>query len=510
MLFHSPEFVFAFLPLVFGGYLLAHRLAGWDAALGWLAASSLFFYGQWSLWLAGLLLGSILVNYGLARAILQTLDRGRVARSLLIAGVTVDLGLLGYFKYTNFFLDNLAAALGTDLGHAQIILPVGISFYTFIQIGFLVEVYNRQIESFRFGHYLVFGSFFPCITAGPIILQRDIMPQLSAKRPFGVDPLRITVGLTVFLIGLTKKLVLADNISPFADAVFDGVGAGGAVGPAVAWTGALTYTLQLYFDFSGYSDMALGLGHLFGLNLPLNFNSPLKASSISDFWRRWHMTMTRFFTNYLYSPMAMTMMRRSMRQGHSRPHRFLLATAIPVTWTFVLAGLWHGAGWTFILFGLIHGLALAVNHGWREARLGAIPAPLGWALTMAVVIAGLVVFRAPDLGVAFSMLGAMVGMVSPPVTAAAGLATAWVEVDLPLAAAWIGALGLLALAAPNSQQIMRRFWYSSDPQPEDLANDADQGAGWRPTVAWGIAGAVLLAVALGSLSGDTAFVYYQF
>lgn len=508
MLFHSPEFIFAFLPLCFFGFLAVHRFAGWDWALLWLAGASLVFYGQWSLALAALLLVSILFNYATAKAIHAT--EGRLSNGFLIGGVVANLGLLGYFKYTNFLLENVNAILTTNVPETHIILPVGISFYTFIQIGFLVEVYNRQVTEFKFAHYLLFGSFFPCVTAGPIILQKEMLSQFQSARPARLDGLRIAVGLTVFGLGLAKKLVLADNIAPYADAIFNGVADGGAVGAGTAWIGALAYTLQLYFDFSGYSDMALGLGHLFGLQLPLNFDSPLKATSITDFWRRWHMTMTRFFTNYLYSPIAMRMMRRSMRNRYGRWPRFFLATAVPVAWTFVLAGLWHGAGWTFVIFGLIHGIALATNHGWREAGMASLPRPAGWLLTMAVVIVGLVFFRATNVPVALTLLSSMLGLSTLDAGAGVTLdAVIWITTDTTMALVWIAVLASIALGAPNTHQIMQGHWYSSDPQSEDEVDSASWCA-WRPTRAWAVVGAVVLAVTLGSLTGDTAFLYYQF
>jgi alginate O-acetyltransferase complex protein AlgI len=267
----------------------------------------------------------------------------------------------------------------------------------------------------------------------------------------------------------------------------------------------LAYTLQLYFDFSGYSDMALGIGQMFGLKLPLNFNSPLKACSITDFWRRWHMTMTRFFTNYLYSPIAMKMMRRAVRRSYGPKMRFLAVSALPVTATFALAGLWHGAGWTFVVFGLIHGLALATNHGWREARMPA-PSPVaGWLLTMGVVLLGLVFFRAASVPVALSVLAGMMGL---GVDLAGGGASevAVVVVDAPSALAWILVLGTIVLTCPNSQEIMQRHWFSSDPEPEA----GSKWLAWQPTVAWGLVGAIALAAALDSMSGATAFLYYQF
>ncbi|HSA80024.1 MAG TPA: MBOAT family O-acyltransferase [Geminicoccaceae bacterium] len=505
MLFHSPAFIFAFLPICFLGFVLIHRFWGWERALSWLAAASIFFYGQWSLALAALLTGSILTNYAVVRVLLAKLDQRRLASSILMGAIAANLSLLAYFKYANFFIDNIDALLGPVLSHIKVILPIGISFYTFIQIGFLIETYNGQVKEVSFTHYFLFGSFFPCVTAGPIILQKEMMRQFAAPRAGGVDVSAVAVGLTVFGIGLFKKLVLADNIAPFADAVFDGAAAGAVATTTTAWIGALAYTLQLYFDFSGYSDMALGIGQMFGLKLPLNFNSPLKACSITDFWRRWHMTMTRFFTNYLYSPIAMRMMRRALQRSYGPRTRFLAVIALPVTATFVLAGLWHGAGWTFIVFGLIHGLALATNHAWREARMPALSPLAGWLLTMGVVVLGLVFFRAASVPVALSLLASMIGL-GADTAAAISSEVAVVGVDAFLALAWIVVLGTIALTCPNSQEIMRHHWFSSDPEPES----GPKWLVWQPTVAWGLVGAIALAAALGSMSGDTAFLYYQF
>jgi alginate O-acetyltransferase complex protein AlgI len=522
MLFHSPAFIFGFLPLCFLGFAAVHRLWGWDAALLWLAGASLVFYGQWSPALAALLLGSILFNYGAARLLLARVDERRLARRLLLAAIAANLALLGYFKYTNFLIDNVNLLARGALPHLDILLPVGISFYTFVQIGFLVEVYNRQVGEIRFGHYLLFGSFFPCVTAGPILLQKDMLPQLAKARRASLDSTRIAVGLTVFGIGLLKKLILADNIAPFADGVFDGAAAGVPFGTSLAWIGALAYTLQLYFDFSAYSDMALGISYLFGLELPLNFNSPLKACSLADFWRRWHMSMTRFFTSYLYPLIAVPMTRRALQRSYGRTARFLVATALPIGATFVLAGLWHGAGWTFVVFGLIHGLALAVNHGWREARMPALPPAAGWLLTMAVVITGLVFFRAADVPTALALLASMAGLGPVDVLHAAasqglgprlgpdfGPDLARVAVDASAALIWILVLGTIALTCPNTQQLMWRHWFSSDPRPEG-EHSWPLWLIWRPTFGWSLVGAILLAAALGSISGHGGFLYYQF
>jgi len=511
MLFHSYEFIFGFLPATFAIFVIVHKLLGRPQALLWLIAASFIFYGQWSPLHAALLGASIVVNFGFARALIALKENKAASRAVLLAGVTANLGALGYFKYTNFLLENINAFAGTGFSNLEVFLPIGISFYTFIQIGYLVETYNRQVNETKLADYALFASFFPYITAGPIVLQREMMAQYHAQQTKLLDAGRIATALSVFGIGLFKKLALADSIAPFADTVFNGVAGGAPVGMDVAWVGALAYTLQLYFDFSGYTDMALGVGMLFGLKLPLNFNSPLKAGSIMDFWRRWHMTMTRFFTNYLYTPLAVAMMRRALTKRHGATRRFLLAVAMPISFTFLLAGIWHGAGWTFVVFGLIHGVALAVNHAWREASMPRMPHSVGWLMTMGVVVTGLVVFRAPDMATATTILLSMTGL-DAFLAAGTAQAMAPVTVDLIAGQGWILLLAAIALICPNVQQIMRNNWYSSDPAPEEDADESRTPAWlrWRLSPTWALASGVVLTIALASLSGDTQFVYYQF
>ncbi len=500
MLFHSYQFIFGFLPLCFLGFGVIVRWRGWQAGIVWLAAASLVFYGQWSVLHAAILAGSIVVNYAFAVLLIKARERAKPAFALLMTALACNLGLLIYFKYTNFLIDNLNTVFGTATPHLQIVYLVGISFFTFIQIGVLCEIYSGQLSSIRFSHFFLISSFFPCVTAGPILLQKEMLPQFAEEQRSPFNPLRIAVALTVFGIGLFKKLVLADSIAPYANSAFDGVAAGAAIDAAGAWIGALAYTLQLYFDFSGYSDMAVGIGYLFGFRLPLNFNSPLKATSIIDFWRRWHMTMTRFFTTYLYTPMGFSLMRRAVKGRYSKPKRFLVAVALPVVLTFVLAGVWHGAGWTFIVFGLIHGFALAINHAWREAAMPALPRWTGWLLTMAVVVTGLVIFRADTLGVAVAMLTAMAGFATP---APAVISMAGMAPPLLL----IAALMAIALLFPNTQQLMCNHRISTD-----LASRHSGRFGWvwQPSSGWALATWLLLAVSIGLMAGETSFVYYQF
>lgn len=504
MIFHSFEFILVFLPLTYLGFLGAHRLAGWTGAFRFLLAASLVFYAQWSAAFAVILLVSILGNYWIGNLIIEAGSQPRKAWAILLSAIALNLMALAYFKYSNFLIDIANALTGAGASHVSLMLPVGISFYTFVQIGYLVEAYNGQVVKPGLDRYALFSAFFPCVTAGPLVLQREVLDQMQDRRDPAFDVQRLAVGLTMFGIGLFKKVFLADSIAPFANTVFDGATSGEGLTTAIAWLGALAYALQLYFDFSGYSDMALGLGLMFGLKLPLNFDSPFKATSISDFWRRWHMTMTRFFTTYIFTPLAMRAMRSAGGRGAGRLERFLMTGAVPAMVTFVVAGVWHGAGWQFVVYGIIHGLAIAINLGWREARLPMPPAVVGWFLTMAVVVSGLVVFRAPTLGVALTMLADMwsFGLNGAP-------ATNLVTINQRMALSTIVLLGAIVLLMPNSQQILHRHWISSDLMPSTVRTAAGLLT-WRPSFALSLGLAATLTIAIASIGAGTTFVYYQF
>jgi alginate O-acetyltransferase complex protein AlgI len=503
--FNTLQFILVFLPVCYAGFLLAHRGFGWRGVYAYLALASLVFYAQFSLTLAAVLAASITANFVLGRVILALRERGGAWAATAVA-VLLNLVALGYFKYANFFIDIANQASGRGISHLDIIVPVGVSFFTFTQIGYLIEASSGQANRVGFTKYALFAGFFPCVTAGPLLLQRDMFAQMQDRTDPAFSPQSLAIGLTLFGIGLFKKVILADSFAPHADAVFDGAAVGAALTMGQAWIGGLSYTLQLYFDFSGYSDMAIGIACLFGFKLPLNFNSPFKATSISDFWNRWHMSMTRFFTTYLYTPMAFRRAREATVKRHGRFRKWLFAGALPVFWTFVVAGIWHGAGWTFVVFGLIHGLALAVNHGWREWRLPS-PGPwLGWAMTMAVVVTGLVVFRAPDVGTAGTILA---GMWGAEFWAGAPQSMAAVALDAPYALALIGLGAALVLLPPNSQEIMRSHWVSSDVMPDRMA-PAPAWLRWSPSAAWAAAAAAMLVIAATSIGDGGAFLYYDF
>lgn len=504
MAFNSLQFLLIFLPLAYGGFLLVHRGLGWSAVYPYLAIVSLIFYAQFSLMLALILTISILANFGVGRLIISLKDR-RKARIVSIIGVLLNLCALGYFKYMNFFID-IGNQLGaTQFDHLDIILPIGISFYTFTQIGFLIEAAAGSVKPMSLGRYAVFAGFFPCVTAGPLLLQREIFEQMEKRTDSPFSSNRVAIALTMFGIGLAKKVIIADSIAPYSDLVFDGAAAGAYVSTGTAWIGALAYTFQLYFDFSGYSDMAIGLAFLFGLRLPINFNSPFKATSISEFWNRWHMTMTRFFTSFVYTHLAMRSLRRAQLNGSGRFWKWLTASALPVFYTFLVAGIWHGAGWTFVIFGLIHGFALAVNHGWREWELPPPPPLFGWAFTMLVVVIGLIFFRAESVDAAMIVLSSMWGVSS----ITADIAESIVSVDKAMAIAYLAVSTIIVLLAPNSHEIMRKHWVSSDRRPD--ADDTEHRiADWLPNAAWATSVGILLVIAVSAIGEGTKFLYYNF
>lgn len=504
MVFHSYQFILGFLPIVYIAFIVAHRVGGWTAAFQVLAAASIAFYAQWGSVLVVVLLASLAFNYYAGTLILRLAADRRRQRQMLIAAVLANLATLVWCKYTNFLVDIANQMTGSGLPHLAIAIPIGVSFFTFVQVCWLVEAYNGRVERPGFSRYMVFAAFFPCVTAGPLVMQREMLGQMAHRNDAAFEARRLAVGLTLFGMGLFKKVVLADSIAPYANQVFDAVAAGGVPCPTQAWIGALAYALQLYFDFSGYSDMAIGLGCIFGLKLPLNFDSPFKATSIADFWRRWHMTMTRMFTVYVFTPLAMRGIRAA--NGRGRLVRFLAVSGMPAVLTFLVAGIWHGAGWTFVVYGLIHGLAIAINAAWRDLVRIEMPSIVGWLLTMSVVVSGLVVFRAPDLAVAGTMLAWMwTGgfLIAVPPDAVQ------LVLDQRTALAMIVLFAAIVLLLPNTQQILHRYWPSSDERPERAAREAGLLA-WRPSLGASLATATAYTAALASIGAATSFLYYQF
>ena len=522
MLFNSYAFLFAFLPVALVGFFVLGRYSQrWAGA--WLTAASVFFYGWWNPAYVGLLLASILFNYTVGYALAH--EGGNATpvgrKALLIFGVAGNLSLLGYCKYANFFLVNLKELTGADFMLGQIILPLGISFFTFTQIAFLVDAYQGKAREYNFIHYCLFVTYFPHLIAGPVLHHKEMMPQFAQADTYRLRADNVSIGFVIFFIGLFKKVVLADNIAPYAGSAFDAAGNGQPLELFQAWGGALAYTMQLYFDFSGYSDMAIGLSRLFGIALPLNFHSPYKATNIIDFWRRWHMTLSRFLRDYLYIPL-----------GGS--HKGVVRRYINLAITMLLGGLWHGAAWTFVLWGGLHGCYLVINHAWhgvrkrlghdisRTRRMGRV---VGAAITFVAVVVGWVFFRATSLDAALEMLRAMAGMngVSLP----AALAPVLGSLREPLQDAglkfvlgggseflsmygWVTALSLIAFVGPNTQEIMRRWRPALDDGRVPRSYSGRGKFVWAPTSAWAIVMAIVATAGILSLSRPTEFLYFQF
>jgi D-alanyl-lipoteichoic acid acyltransferase DltB (MBOAT superfamily) len=494
MLFNSYEFLFVFLPLVFLGFLIVKR-ASLGLARIWLVFASFYFYAYWNLSFLPVLLFSIVFNFVMAHVIARSKSRdSRFKPAALAMAIIGNLALLCYFKYLTFFADILGATLRTDLTA----LPLGISFFTFTQLTYLIDVAYKQEQERDPIRYSLFVNFFPHLIAGPILHHTQMIPQFDFKSPKESPIENVAIGLVIFTFGLFKKVALADNVQPFVELAFSK----DAPNLFDAWTGVLAYTLQIYFDFSGYSDMAIGLARLFGIKFPMNFDSPYQAANIIDFWRRWHMTLSRFLRDYLYIPLG------GNRAGLGQfPNIFI---------TMFLGGLWHGAGWTFVIWGLMHATLLSINHVWRRIRYyyfgTAVPASqfetcAGWVLTFLAVTVTWVFFRANTLSQSAAIIGGMVGLngtgsqsmssCDGPLTCLTGIPTAWF---------WIGSLLTIVLFAPNVQQLMAPWNPTLDP----VRGGSLLRLKFKPSLTWAIGLGIMLAISIVSLSSNSQFLYYQF
>lgn len=515
MLFNSYVFLLAFLPVTaIGFFLLGHRSQLLAAC--WLAGASLFFYGWWDYRYLPLLLASITFNYWCAGHVRP--GRHVHARWMLAAAIGVNLALLVYYKYAGFFAASFSELMGMPRVILHIVLPIGISFFTFTQIAFLVDTYQGKVVERRFIHYLLFVTYFPHLIAGPVLHHKEMMPQFADPDIYRFSTRSMAVGVTIFCIGLAKKVLIADNIAPYAAPLFDHPDSPSLL---IAWSGVLAYTFQLYFDFSGYSDMAIGLSRMFGVRLPLNFDSPYKSQNIAEFWRRWHMTLSRFLRDYLYIPLG------GNRHGTTRRYANLMTTM-------VLGGLWHGAGWNFVIWGFLHGMYLTVHQLWLivAAALRFPVQAAGWKLvsvllTFAAVCVAWVFFRAPDMATAMTILHGMhggFGVALPdsimgslhalqPVLARLGVTSylggggAFIEVW-----GWIACAACIAFVFPNTQEIVRRYEPALDfvARPAGSATWLGRLLTWSPTGAWAIAIGVLALVSLLALNRPADFLYFQF
>jgi len=518
LLFNSFAFISVFLPIVLAGFFalarISHRLAA-----GWLTAASLVFYGWWDPDYIALLLASIVFNYLLGMRIARMHEAGRQkrGRQLLALAVIANLALLGYFKYAIFFVSSLQKLGNVSGPLPDIVLPLGISFFTITQIAFLVDAHRGQAREYNFTHYVLFVTYFPHLIAGPILHHREMMPQFDQRATYRLDWDNIAVGLTMFVLGLFKKTVIADDMAGFATPAFSAAAAGTPLTLLEAWGAALAYTFQIYFDFSGYTDMALGASRMFGIVLPLNFCSPYKASSIIDFWRRWHITLSRFLRDYVYISLG------GNRTTNAGRYRNLMLTML-------IGGLWHGAEWTFVFWGGLHGFYLVVNHGWRLIRsrltTAALPGEraLGTLVTFIAVVIGWVFFRAVDFTSAVSILAGMAGQhgVVLPLQwqSFTGGAEGWLashgvqfgtleHFDRVAQLKWLLFLLVFCWIAPNTQQILAAYRPALLTRGYGELEGATRSA-WRPNAAWLIGISSLAVVAVLSIERYSEFIYFRF
>jgi len=514
MVFSQYEFLLVFLPLAVGGYHFLLKRVSDRAALVWLVAASFAFYGYWSWTHLAFLVVLCLANAGLGLYLLH----GHAARKWVLAfGIALNLGLLGYFKYFDFMVANANALLKLELAPHHVLLPLGMSFFVFQKIAFLVDAYRRSVASFTVAGFVLFVFFFPQLIAGPIVHHREMMPQFQDRLARRANLRAVALGLSILIVGLAKKVLVADTLADQASRVFDAAAVGTPVAFLEAWCGTVAYSLQLYFDFSGYCDMAIGIALLFGFRLPVNFNSPYKATSLVDFWRRWHITLSRFLRDYLYIPLG------GNRHGAARHAATVFAVML-------LGGLWHGAGWTFVLWGAVHGAGLAANHLWRHWRGRDAQTSqrrdllsVGHLSTFFFVALAWVLFRAADLDAAAAMYRGLVGLngVALPESylghlGALGQRLAAVGVAFAPAQLFGGVeqvLGLAALLAfvfiaPNTQQWFR---FRGTARLRGAALAARRaGLVWRPNLPIGAAMAGLAVASLLLVARGGEFLYFQF
>jgi alginate O-acetyltransferase complex protein AlgI len=489
VLFNSLVFICGFLPLTLLGFFGLSRMLGQRAALGFLVLASLGFYGWWNpryLWLIAL---SVCVNHAVGRGLARVRAQEGRRRLLLTVGVAFNLGLLGYYKYANFFVDTLNAVAGTHFDLERILLPLAISFFTFQQIAFIVDASRGKTAPSSFLEYCFLVAFFPHLIAGPIVQHGELLSQLRPEA-FRPSARNLGLGATLFVAGLAKKVLIADPLAPWVSPVYDAGATLGAPDMAQAWVATVAYSFQLYFDFSGYSDMATGLARMFNFTFPQNFDSPYKANNIIDFWRRWHMSLSRFLREYLYFPLG------GSRRGPVRRYVNLMLTML-------LGGFWHGAGPGFVVWGGLNGLYLVLNHLWHAlrgedesgARRPWLWVELSGLATFVLVMLSRVFFRTPSLGEALEVLTGLSGR------SAAGLGTLQGHM-LPLAL--FALLWVAVRALPNTQQLL------ADDSPVTRPVQGVARLRFRLHPTWGLALAVLAVACLLSLQQVSEFLYFQF
>jgi alginate O-acetyltransferase complex protein AlgI len=545
MLFNSGEFLFVFLPAaLFGFYLLG--TVSRTSAIRWLILVSLVFYAWWRPVNVLIIAPSIVINFALARVLLRLNESEasrRASKTLLFLGIAFNVVFLGIFKYTDFIYSAINDLFSANLVLRHIILPLGISFITFQKIAFLIDVQAGRVRSFTFQDYCTFVLFLPQLIAGPIVHYREMMPQFhTASCRF--DKENFAIGLTLLAFGLFKKVVFADQIALHVTPIYNSAAAGEKMSFVLAWMAAIGFTLQIYFDFSGYTDMALGLARFFGIRLPPNFNSPLRASNIIEYWLRWNMTLTRFLTGYLYNPLVLWLTRRRLAKGkpgfggrNQTVGAFVSLLMGPTLVTMFVSGLWHGAGYGFIVWGLLHGCYLTINHAWRlvavrlwpdRPRYDRVMKPVGLVLTFVSVTTAMIFFRASTLTSAIDLVKGIIGLngvavpqalfdhLGPLTSTFHGIgvipAESWSSQDFGKTAIWIGFLMFVAFACPNTLQILARYEpaLGVKPQPTKFLIGRIKILEWGPSLPWAIAVSAIAGIAIVSIGGPSEFLYWQF
>ncbi|MDZ8185260.1 MAG: MBOAT family protein [Nostoc sp. ChiSLP02] len=501
MLFSSLQFIFLFLPITLLIFFWIGKYGYYRLAITWLLIASLFFYGWWNPRYLILLGTSIGLNFTIGSILNQEDNSPSKKKTLLSLGIASNIIILAWFKYANFFVSSAADILGINFNFQKIILPLGISFFTFQQITYLVDSYRGETKDTKFLDYCLFIAFFPKLISGPIVHNSELMQQFADKTIYRFNLENMAVGITIFSLGLFKKVVFADNIAVYASPVFNTAAAGVFPTFLESWIGALAYALQLYFDFSGYSDMAIGIARMFGIKLPTNFFSPYKAISISDFWRRWHITLSNFLRDYLYIPLG------GNRKGEIRRSLNLMITML-------LGGIWHGEGWQFLFWGGLHGAYLSINHQWnvlqKQYNLKTdnwISLKLAWLITFIAVVFGWVFFRAENMSTAFVIVKGMVGLnglLFSTQIIASGLKKAIIDICILLAIVWF---------TPNVQEWMSK--YEPVLNYEKIKKLSSNSLFWskfywQPNQSYAAIVSVLTAIALLHLTKVSEFVYFQF
>ncbi|MBM7649326.1 alginate O-acetyltransferase complex protein AlgI [Bacillus ectoiniformans] len=485
MLFNSFEFIFLFLPIVLVVYFILAGKHKHHLSIFWLVAASLFFYSWWNPIYSILIIGSMAFNYGIGKW-MNRIEDEPFRKKLLIFGIVGNVGLLGYFKYADFFIKNINFAFDANISLLHLMLPLAISFFTFQQIAYLVDTYRHETKEYNFLTYSLFVTFFPQLIAGPIVHHKEMMPQFAADDNKRLNIENVALGCYIFIIGLAKKVAIADTMAIWAN---DGFQSYTALTSAEAWITSLAYTMQLYFDFSGYCDMAIGIALLFNIKLPINFNSPYKSRNIQDFWRRWHMTLGRFLTQYIYIPLG------GNRKGEMRTYFNIFAI-------FAISGFWHGAGWTFIIWGVMHGVASIICRAWGKLNIQ-LPYLVSWFITFQFVNVAWVFFRAETVGQAVVILKKMfifdfssvtqLAQKPLPFQTATSFDFGWFTMNDPIVVLlFIGFFLFMSFVYKNSIEMLEGF------QPK-----------WT-TVAWAQLAILFVLISVFYLHKNSEFLYFNF